>query len=70
MAIDDDVGYAVLRIDSYKHADVDRIKVVRVFWAAADAEAEVARLMKLNADKGCTYLWQHTRIKRRTKFAE
>jgi hypothetical protein len=30
------------------------------------AEAEVQRLQELNADKGARYLWQYTRVDRRS----
>ena len=39
--------------------------VKHVVWSQDEAEAEVSRLNELNADKGCQYFCQYTRIDRR-----
>ena len=39
-----------------------QVTVKEVLWSLELAEAEVARLNQLNADKGCRYVWQATRL--------
>ena len=39
-----------------------QVTVKEVVWSLELAEAEVARLNKLNADKRCRYVWQATRL--------
>jgi hypothetical protein len=52
-------------VDNFHDATVparNRIAVKRVVWDQATAESEVERLNRLNADKGCEYFWQVTRV--------
>lgn len=54
--------FAVIRVDGGSFADVaDSITVKEILPTLEQAVAEVERLNKLNADKGCRYLWQTTR---------
>lgn len=46
-----------------------RITVKTVLWNAADAEREVVRLNKLNADGGVVYFHQVTRVEKRSAQA-
>jgi hypothetical protein len=60
--------FAVLRIDAEDENFSDlpcAVTVVKVLWSAEAAQAETERLNRLNAQKGCTYLWQITRLVRR-----
>jgi hypothetical protein len=62
--------YAVVRVDHPKGDSLSRvlddpgtcITVKEVLPTLEDAEREVQRLNALNAEKGCTYLWQVTRF--------
>jgi hypothetical protein len=44
--------------------DEARFTVRRIVWSEELAEAEVHRLQELNADAGCQYFWQYTRVDR------
>jgi hypothetical protein len=49
-------GYAVVRIDDYDIPDVpkDELITVKEVWSSQEqADAEVARLNAINADKSC-----------------
>jgi hypothetical protein len=62
-------AYAVIRFDAFLGEDVaipQRITVKEVLTSQEAAEQEVARLNELNADKGCVYFWQMTRVERGT----
>jgi hypothetical protein len=62
-------AYAVIRLDAYLAPDVpirERITVKKVVASQEVAEQEVARLNDLNADKGCEYFWQVTRVEEST----
>ena len=56
-------AYAVIRYDRWAEAHTSDlallIKIVAVVPNQAEAEAEVARLSEVNADKGAEYLWQY-----------
>lgn len=43
-------------------AGLQRTHHAALIRGRAEAEAEVARLNRLNADKGCVYFWQATRV--------
>ncbi len=63
-------AFAVVRLDLFQEADLrsepEVIVVVKeVVWDRQLAEAEVARLNRLNADKGVTYFWTFTRVEGR-----
>ena len=55
-------GYAIVRVDRGVTSDEERFTVRRVVWDEETAEREVRRLSELNADKNCSYFWQHTRV--------
>lgn len=38
------------------------VTIKEVVWSEDLAEAEVTRLNELNAEKGCIYFWQMTRL--------
>lgn len=57
--------YAVVRIDEFlgDETPMERnVTVKEIVRDLAIAEAEVARLNQLNADKNCRYFWQTTRL--------
>ena len=54
-------GFAIVRIDGYADPE-DAVYVKRVVWSQDLASAEVERLNRLSADKGCRYFWQYTRV--------
>jgi hypothetical protein len=64
--------YAIIRFDFYDDRDIplcelvpeDRITVKKLVWTTEEAQAEVDRLNRINADKGCVYFWQTTRLTR------
>ena len=60
-------AFAIVRVDGpldlNQPEDIaNRIMVKEIVGTQALAEAEVARLTQLNADKGCVYFWQITRL--------
>ena len=63
-------GYAVLRVDAVDELSPSRlwvepgsfVTVKEVLATQEEAEREVERLTALNADKGCLYFWQFTRV--------
>jgi hypothetical protein len=59
-------AYAIVRVDLDVKDDEARFTVRRIVWSEELAEAEVQRLQELNADKGARYLWQYTRVDRRS----
>ena len=61
-----DPAYAIIRVDLDVKDDEARFTVRRIVWSEELAEAEVQRLQELNADKGARYLWQCTRVDRRS----
>jgi hypothetical protein len=63
---DVDPAYAIIRVDLDVKDDEARFTVRRIVWSEELAEAEVQRLQELNADKGARYLWQYTRVDRRS----
>jgi hypothetical protein len=63
---DVDPAYAIVRVDHDAPSDEERFTVRRVVWDEEVAEGEVRRLSELNADKKCSYLWQYTRVDRRS----
>jgi hypothetical protein len=63
---DVDPAYAIIRVDLDGKDDEARFTVRRIVWSEELAEAEVQRLKELNADKGARYLWQYTRVDRRS----
>jgi hypothetical protein len=40
----------------------NRVTVKKIVWSEEEALAEVARLNQLNAEKGCEYFYQVTRL--------
>ena len=65
-----DAAYAVVRLDFESvRVDVDELEdivtVKGIVWDQATAEAEIERLNAINADKGCLYVWQYTRVEPR-----
>jgi len=57
--------FAIVRVDTFFRPDVEpqtAITVKTVAWTREAAEAEVARLNRLNGDKGTVYFWQVTRL--------
>jgi hypothetical protein len=63
---DVDPAYAIVRVDLDVKDDEARFTVRRIVCSEELAEAEVQRLQELNADKGARYLWQFTRVDRRS----
>ena len=54
--------YAIIRYEgNFKELQIS-ITVTKLVWSQERAKSEVERLNKLNADKGCTYFWQVTRL--------
>ena len=57
--------FAVLRVDDFQGADTPvetKVTVKQVVSTQQIAEREVERLRRLNAEKGCRYWWQATRL--------
>jgi hypothetical protein len=57
--------YAILRYDEFQDSSIaieNRVTVTRVTFEEATARAEVQRLNSLNAQKGCKYFMQATRL--------
>jgi hypothetical protein len=60
-------GYAVVRIDEYDIPGIpeDGLITVKEAWSSKEqADAEVARLNAINADKSCRYFAFYTRAER------
>lgn len=60
--------FAIVRVDTFGEIEVKpetMVTVKKIAWSQRDAEAEVARLNRLNKDKGCVYFWQITRLERK-----
>jgi hypothetical protein len=60
-------GYAVVRIDEYDIPGIpkDQLITVKEVWLSQEqADAEVARLNAVNADKSCRYLAYYARVER------
>ena len=58
-------AFAIVRIDEFQDESVaieNRVTVKCIVWSLDDARAEVDRLNRLNASKGCRYVWQATRV--------
>jgi hypothetical protein len=57
--------FAIVRLDATPQPgeplDPARVTVKEILPTLEEAEAEVARLNRLNADKGSVYFWQTTR---------
>lgn len=62
-----EAAYAIVRIEdrSDERPIEDCVTVRSVVWTLERAKAEVNRLNGLNAEKGCRYFWQYTRVDRR-----
>jgi hypothetical protein len=59
--------YAIIRLDEFLAGaapDKNLVTVKKVVRSQEEAEREVHRLNKLNADKGCQYFYQITRLER------
>jgi len=54
--------YAILRVDLDVAQPDLAVAVKEVLPTAEEAEAEVQRLNRLNADKKCRYVWRATRF--------
>jgi hypothetical protein len=57
--------FAVVRVDDFPRLDVpieSKVTVKQIVATREIAEREVARLTRINADKGCRYFWQTTRF--------
>jgi hypothetical protein len=62
-----DHAFAIVRVDGNidnREEPSNLIVVKKVVWSEEAAESEVARLNRLNADKGCVYFWTITRVER------
>lgn len=65
MAQDRHQAFAIVRIDEFQDESVameNRVTVKQIVWSESEARAEVDRLNRLNAQKGCRYFWQTTRV--------
>jgi hypothetical protein len=64
-------AYAVVRVDRFRLRDSlpddpqVYVTVKEVLWTSDEAEAEVERLNRVNADKDCCYWWESVRVRRR-----
>jgi hypothetical protein len=59
-------AFAIVRIDDFQPAESDprvRITVKEIVFSQVIADAEVARLSRLNGDKCCTYFVSPTRVR-------
>ena len=59
--------YAIIRLDEFLSGtapDRNLVTVKKVVRSREEAEREVHRLNQLNADKGCQYFYQITRLER------
>jgi len=60
-------GYAVVRIDEYDIPGIpkDQLITVKEVWLSQEqADAEVARLNAVNAEKSCRYLTYYAKVER------
>ena len=60
-----DSCYVIIRYDRYLKPDTpieNRLTVKEVVLSEAIAQSEVARLNEINADKGCEYFYQWSRL--------
>jgi hypothetical protein len=60
-------GYAVVRIDEYDIPGIpkDQLITVKEVWSSQEqADAEVARLNAINADKSCRYFTFYAKVER------
>lgn len=64
-----DQVYAVVRLDLDAGEREHEVTVKEVVWSLELAQAEVARLNELNAEKGSRYFWRATRLVRRPRQA-
>ena len=58
-------GYAIVRLDEFQDDTAkleNRVTIKKIVWSQSTAQSEVERLNTLNADKGCRYFWQTTRV--------
>jgi hypothetical protein len=58
-------AFAIVRIDDAWTDDApmkSRIAIKQIVWTLEEAEEQVVRLNALNAEKGCEYFWQTTRV--------
>lgn len=60
--------YAIIRLDTIPRPDAPleqhQVVVKKLVRCRETAEQEVERLNRLNADKGCVYFWQLTRLEK------
>jgi len=59
--------FAIIRVDDFHDLEVSpetKITITKIVLTRETAEAEVARLNKLNSNKGCIYFYTITRIER------
>ena len=57
--------FAIVRVDLFHRADMpleEKVQVPHVVWTEEAAEREVERLNRLNAEKGCIYVWRISRL--------
>lgn len=62
---DHEQAFAIVRLDRYllELAELRNcVTIKRIVWSMEAAEADVARLNQLNAEKGSEYFWQATRV--------
>jgi hypothetical protein len=62
--------FVIVRIDRYASIATSiesSITVVKAVWTEERAQSEVARLNNLQTGNGSTYLWQVTRLERRSE---
>ena len=53
--------FAILRIDESFSSPEEKVTVKEILPSESEAEGEVARLNRLNQDKGAKYVWRATR---------
>jgi hypothetical protein len=54
--------WAVIRFDSFQTEPESQFTIKEVVWSAELAQTEAERLNRLNAEKGCRYFIQITRL--------
>lgn len=63
-----DHAYAIIRLDRDAiKGELSLVTVKKIVWSKEKAEQEVARLNRINSDKGCEYYHQITRLERKPK---